>query len=152
MFVYVIYWFSPIPQEKSPSLTALCEDTTRTTLTCSDFNLRALQPDRRVESLLRFSSPEELDRFNQEARNSNRYGELFGLYPPMDEVQPCLTLNTVLNVKRCSLQNTFDLVKCCLQSALVCPVQEDAVAIRPIPDCPKEHFGQRILVRCQTIK
>uniref|UniRef100_A0A672S0S3 Dedicator of cytokinesis 8 n=1 Tax=Sinocyclocheilus grahami TaxID=75366 RepID=A0A672S0S3_SINGR len=100
-------------QEKSPSLPALCDDTTRTTLTCSDFNLRALQPDRRVESLLRFSSPEELDRFNLEARNSNRYGELFGLYPPIDEVQP---------------------------------------SIRPIPDCPKEHFGQRILVRCQTIK
>uniref|UniRef100_A0A671PLG4 Dedicator of cytokinesis protein 8-like n=1 Tax=Sinocyclocheilus anshuiensis TaxID=1608454 RepID=A0A671PLG4_9TELE len=100
--------------EKSPSLPALCDDTTRTTLTCSDFNLRALQPDHRVESLLRFSSPEELDRFNLEARNSNRYGELFGLYPPIDE--------------------------------------EDAVAIRPIPDCPKEHFGQRILVRCQTIK
>uniref|UniRef100_A0A8C2KJK9 Dedicator of cytokinesis 8 n=1 Tax=Cyprinus carpio TaxID=7962 RepID=A0A8C2KJK9_CYPCA len=99
--------------EKSPSLPALCDDTTRTTLTCSDFNLRALQPDRRVESLLRFSSPEELDRFNQEARNSNRYGELFGLYPPIDEVQ---------------------------------------LSIRPIPDCPKEHFGQRILVRCQTIK
>uniref|UniRef100_A0A673MIM0 Dedicator of cytokinesis protein 8-like n=1 Tax=Sinocyclocheilus rhinocerous TaxID=307959 RepID=A0A673MIM0_9TELE len=100
-------------QEKSPSLPALCDDTTRTTLTCSDFNLRVLQPDRRVESLLRFSSPEELDRFNLEARNSNRYGELFGLYPPIDEVQP---------------------------------------SIRPIPDCPKEHFGQRILVRCQTIK
>ncbi|XP_016147282.1 dedicator of cytokinesis protein 8-like [Sinocyclocheilus grahami] len=100
--------------EKSPSLAELCDDTTRTTLTCSDFNLRALQPDRRVENLLRFSSPEELDRFNLEARNSNRYGELFGLYPPIDE--------------------------------------EDAVAIRPIPDCPKEHFGQRILVRCQTIK
>lgn len=83
--------FSHIPQEKSPSLPALCDDTTRTTLTSSDFNLRALQPDRRVESLLRFSSPEELDRFNQETRNSNRYGELFGLYPPIDEVQPCLT-------------------------------------------------------------
>uniref|UniRef100_A0A673GH40 Dedicator of cytokinesis protein 8-like n=1 Tax=Sinocyclocheilus rhinocerous TaxID=307959 RepID=A0A673GH40_9TELE len=95
--------------EKSLSLAELCDDTTRTTLTCSDFNLRALQPDRRVENLLRFSSPEELDRFNLEARNSNRYGELFGLYPPIDE---------------------------------------DAVAIRPIPDCPKEHFGQRILVKC----
>uniref|UniRef100_A0A671PHY5 Dedicator of cytokinesis protein 8-like n=1 Tax=Sinocyclocheilus anshuiensis TaxID=1608454 RepID=A0A671PHY5_9TELE len=110
---YVCNMFSPVPQEKSPSLPALCDDTTRTTLTCSDFNLRALQPDHRVESLLRFSSPEELDRFNLEARNSNRYGELFGLYPPIDEVQP---------------------------------------SIRPIPDCPKEHFGQRILVRCQTIK
>uniref|UniRef100_A0A671L4A2 Dedicator of cytokinesis 8 n=1 Tax=Sinocyclocheilus anshuiensis TaxID=1608454 RepID=A0A671L4A2_9TELE len=108
--------FQPDKQEqleKSPSLAELCDDTTRTTLTCSDFNLRALQPDCRVENLLRFSSPEELDRFNLEARNSNRYGELFGLYPPIDE---------------------------------------DAVAIRPIPDCPKEHFGQRILVRCQTIK
>uniref|UniRef100_A0A8C1V0A3 Dedicator of cytokinesis 8 n=1 Tax=Cyprinus carpio TaxID=7962 RepID=A0A8C1V0A3_CYPCA len=96
--------------EKSPSLAELCDDTARTTLTSSDFNLRALQPDRRVENLLRFSSPEELDRFNLEARSSNRYGELFGLYPPTDE--------------------------------------DDAVAIRPIPDCPKEHFGQRILVKC----
>uniref|UniRef100_A0A8C2KS48 Dedicator of cytokinesis 8 n=1 Tax=Cyprinus carpio TaxID=7962 RepID=A0A8C2KS48_CYPCA len=104
----------PDKQEQSPSLAELCDDTARTTLTSSDFNLRALQPDRRVENLLRFSSPEELDRFNLEARSSNRYGELFGLYPPTDE--------------------------------------EDAVAIRPIPDCPKEHFGQRILVRCQAIK
>uniref|UniRef100_A0A673MMK1 Dedicator of cytokinesis protein 8-like n=1 Tax=Sinocyclocheilus rhinocerous TaxID=307959 RepID=A0A673MMK1_9TELE len=102
------------PDNQDVTQGPLCDDTTRTTLTCSDFNLRVLQPDRRVESLLRFSSPEELDRFNLEARNSNRYGELFGLYPPIDE--------------------------------------EDAVAIRPIPDCPKEHFGQRILVRCQTIK
>ncbi|KAA0713928.1 Dedicator of cytokinesis protein 8 [Triplophysa tibetana] len=100
--------------EKSPSLTALCDDASRTTLTCSDFNLRLLQPDHRVEGLLRFSNPEELDRFNQESRQSNRHGEVFGLYPPMDE--------------------------------------EDAVAIRPIPDCPKEHFGQRILVRCHSIK
>lgn len=30
--------------------------------------------------------------------------------------------------------------------------QEDAVEIRPIPDCPKEHIGDRILVRCQAIK
>uniref|UniRef100_A0A671L6F9 Dedicator of cytokinesis 8 n=1 Tax=Sinocyclocheilus anshuiensis TaxID=1608454 RepID=A0A671L6F9_9TELE len=105
---------SDFQPDKQEQLVKLCDDTTRTTLTCSDFNLRALQPDCRVENLLRFSSPEELDRFNLEARNSNRYGELFGLYPPIDE--------------------------------------EDAVAIRPIPDCPKEHFGQRILVRCQTIK
>ncbi|XP_051508560.1 dedicator of cytokinesis protein 8-like isoform X2 [Myxocyprinus asiaticus] len=104
----------PEQPEKSLSMTALCDDTARTTLTSSDFNLRALQPDRRVENLLRFSNPEELDRFNQESRHSYRHSELFGLYPPIDE--------------------------------------EDAVAIRPIPDCPREHFGQRILVRCQTIK
>ncbi|XP_057213628.1 dedicator of cytokinesis protein 8 isoform X2 [Triplophysa rosa] len=100
--------------EKSPSLTALCDDASRTTLTCSDFNLRLLQPDCRVDSLLRFSNPEELDRFNQESRQSNRHGEVFSLYPPIDE--------------------------------------EDAVAIRPIPDCPREHFGQRILVRCHSMK
>lgn len=30
--------------------------------------------------------------------------------------------------------------------------QEDAVEIRPIPDCPKEHIGERILIRCQALK
>lgn len=30
--------------------------------------------------------------------------------------------------------------------------QDDAVEIRPIPDCPKEHIGDRILIRCQAIK
>uniref|UniRef100_A0A8C2ZUK8 Dedicator of cytokinesis 8 n=1 Tax=Cyclopterus lumpus TaxID=8103 RepID=A0A8C2ZUK8_CYCLU len=29
---------------------------------------------------------------------------------------------------------------------------EDAVEIRPIPDCPKEHTGDRIQIRCQAIK
>uniref|UniRef100_A0A3Q1EPX0 Dedicator of cytokinesis 8 n=1 Tax=Acanthochromis polyacanthus TaxID=80966 RepID=A0A3Q1EPX0_9TELE len=98
---------------KSPTLTTLTDDSGRT-LTSSDFNLRCLTPDQRVEGLLAFSSPEELDRFNQESRQGNRHPELFALYPPADE--------------------------------------EDAVEIRPIPDCPKEHIGERILVRCQTIK
>uniref|UniRef100_A0A8C8STH9 Dedicator of cytokinesis 8 n=1 Tax=Pelusios castaneus TaxID=367368 RepID=A0A8C8STH9_9SAUR len=30
--------------------------------------------------------------------------------------------------------------------------EEDAVEIRPIPDCPKEHLGNRILVKLQTLK
>uniref|UniRef100_A0A4W5KBC6 Dedicator of cytokinesis 8 n=1 Tax=Hucho hucho TaxID=62062 RepID=A0A4W5KBC6_9TELE len=30
--------------------------------------------------------------------------------------------------------------------------QDDAVEIRPIPDCPKEHIGDRIIIRCQAIK
>ncbi|KAI1900071.1 hypothetical protein AGOR_G00046260 [Albula goreensis] len=98
---------------KSPSLVALCDESGRT-LTSTDFDLRGLQPDARVESLLRFSNPEELDRFNQEARQSARHPELFALYPPADE--------------------------------------EDAVEIRSIPDCPKEHIGHRILLRVQTIK
>uniref|UniRef100_H3DJQ4 Dedicator of cytokinesis 8 n=1 Tax=Tetraodon nigroviridis TaxID=99883 RepID=H3DJQ4_TETNG len=36
----------------------------------------------------------------------------------------------------------------------LCPQaeEEDAVEIRPIPDCPKEHMGDRILIRCHTIK
>uniref|UniRef100_A0A8C6PPJ1 Dedicator of cytokinesis 8 n=1 Tax=Nothobranchius furzeri TaxID=105023 RepID=A0A8C6PPJ1_NOTFU len=32
------------------------------------------------------------------------------------------------------------------------PDEDDAVEIRPIPDCPKEHTGERILMRCQAIK
>ncbi|XP_063752752.1 LOW QUALITY PROTEIN: dedicator of cytokinesis protein 8 [Eleginops maclovinus] len=98
---------------KSPTLAGLSDDSGRT-LTSSDFNLRCLTPDQRVEGLLAFSSHDELDRFNQEARHSNRHPELFALYPPADE--------------------------------------EDAVEIRPIPDCPKEHTGDRIMIRCQAIK
>ncbi|XP_063042281.1 dedicator of cytokinesis protein 8 [Engraulis encrasicolus] len=102
------------PAVRSPSLAALCDESSRTTLTSADFNLRALQPDARVDSLLRFSNPEDLDRFNQEARNSQRHPELFALYPPADE--------------------------------------DDAVEIRPKPECPREHIGHRIYVRCQAIK
>ncbi|KAL3062786.1 hypothetical protein OYC64_002564 [Pagothenia borchgrevinki] len=98
---------------KSPTLAGLSDDSGRT-LTSSDFNLRCLTPGQRVEGLLAFSSHEELDRFNQEARQSNRHPELFALYPPADE--------------------------------------EDAVEIRPLPDCPKEHTGDRIMIRCQAIK
>nr|XP_046243653.1 dedicator of cytokinesis protein 8 isoform X2 [Scatophagus argus] len=98
---------------KSPILAGLSDDSGRT-LTSSDFNLRCLTPDQRVEGLLAFSSHEELDRFNQEARQGNRHPELFALCPPFDE--------------------------------------EEAVEIRPLPDCPKEHIGDRILIRCQTIK
>uniref|UniRef100_A0AAQ5XFJ3 Dedicator of cytokinesis 8 n=1 Tax=Amphiprion ocellaris TaxID=80972 RepID=A0AAQ5XFJ3_AMPOC len=77
----------PENQEKpSPTLTTLTDDSGRT-LTSSDFNLRCLTPDQRVEGLLAFSSHEELDRFNQESRQGNRHPELFALYPPADEVR-----------------------------------------------------------------
>uniref|UniRef100_A0A3P9MNW4 Dedicator of cytokinesis 8 n=1 Tax=Oryzias latipes TaxID=8090 RepID=A0A3P9MNW4_ORYLA len=98
---------------KSPTLEGLTDDSGRT-LTSSDFNLRCLAPDQRLEELMAFSSPDELDRLNQQERNKNRHPELFALYPPPDE--------------------------------------EDSVEIRPIPDCPKEHVGERILIRCQSIK
>ncbi|XP_041104640.1 dedicator of cytokinesis protein 8-like isoform X1 [Polyodon spathula] len=100
-------------QVKSQKLPVLC-DSGRPTLTSIDFDLRGLQPDSRVETLLRFSSPEDLDRQNGEARKAGRLPELFALYPPADE--------------------------------------EDAVEIRPVPDCPKEHIGHRIQIRCQVIK
>ncbi|KAL6458828.1 hypothetical protein MHYP_G00323000 [Metynnis hypsauchen] len=100
---------------KSPSLAVLCDDdSTRSTITSSDFDLRGLQPDPRLDSLLRFNNPEDLDRFNLDARLGNRQPEIFALYPPPDE--------------------------------------EDVVEIRPIPECPREHMGHRILVRCQTFK
>uniref|UniRef100_A0A4W6CA09 Dedicator of cytokinesis 8 n=1 Tax=Lates calcarifer TaxID=8187 RepID=A0A4W6CA09_LATCA len=73
-------------EKPSPTMDGLNDDSGRT-LTSSDFNLRCLTPDQRVEGLLAFSSHEELDRFNQEARQGNRHPELFALYPPADEVR-----------------------------------------------------------------
>uniref|UniRef100_A0A8D0GRX6 Dedicator of cytokinesis C/D N-terminal domain-containing protein n=1 Tax=Sphenodon punctatus TaxID=8508 RepID=A0A8D0GRX6_SPHPU len=86
----------------------------RTTLTSSDFDLRSLQPDPRLENLLRHVSAENFERQNEEARRTNRPTELFALYPNIDE--------------------------------------EDAVEIRPVPECPKEHLGNRILVKLQALK
>lgn len=73
---------------KSPSLAVLCDDdeNARSTLTSSDFDLRGLQPDPRLDNLLQFSNAEDLDRFNHDARHNNRHPELFALYPPPDEV------------------------------------------------------------------
>ncbi|NXU09160.1 DOCK8 protein, partial [Pardalotus punctatus] len=86
----------------------------RTTPACSDLELRSLQPDPRLEQLLRHVSAEEFERLNEEARRTNRHPELLALYPSVDE--------------------------------------EDAVEIRPVPDRPKEHLGNRILVKLQTLK
>ncbi|NXG40960.1 DOCK8 protein, partial [Psilopogon haemacephalus] len=90
------------------------EEASRTTLATSDFDLRSLQPEPRLENLLRNISTEEFERQNEEARRTNRHAELLSLYPSVDE--------------------------------------EDAVEIRPVPDCPKEHLGHRILVKLQTLK
>uniref|UniRef100_A0A8V5GB65 Uncharacterized protein n=1 Tax=Melopsittacus undulatus TaxID=13146 RepID=A0A8V5GB65_MELUD len=92
----------------------LPEETSRTTLATSDFDLRSLQPDPRLENLLRHVSAEEFERQNEEARRTNRHAELLALYPAVDE--------------------------------------EDAVEIRPVPGRPKEHLGNRILVKLQTLK
>lgn len=73
-------------QAKLPPPAVISDDSGRT-LTSSDFDLRVLQPDVRVEGLLRFSNPDDLDRHNQEARQANRHPELFALYPPADEVR-----------------------------------------------------------------
>uniref|UniRef100_A0A671TYQ6 Dedicator of cytokinesis 8 n=1 Tax=Sparus aurata TaxID=8175 RepID=A0A671TYQ6_SPAAU len=84
---YIQPWLcSRLDPVKSPTLADLSDDSGRT-LTSSDFDLRCLTPDQRVEGLLAWSSHEELDRFNQEARQGNRHPELFALYPPADEVR-----------------------------------------------------------------
>uniref|UniRef100_A0A8B9CKQ3 Dedicator of cytokinesis 8 n=1 Tax=Anser brachyrhynchus TaxID=132585 RepID=A0A8B9CKQ3_9AVES len=92
----------------------LHEDTSRTAPASCDFDLRSLQPDPRLENLLRHVSAEEFERQNEEARRTNRHAELLALYPSVDE--------------------------------------EDAVEIRPVPDRPKEHLGNRILVKLQSLK
>uniref|UniRef100_A0A8B9GCI5 Dedicator of cytokinesis 8 n=1 Tax=Amazona collaria TaxID=241587 RepID=A0A8B9GCI5_9PSIT len=60
-------------------------ETSRTTLATSDFDLRSLQPDPRLENLLRHVSTEEFERQNEEARRTNRHAELLALYPAVDE-------------------------------------------------------------------
>uniref|UniRef100_A0A663FIQ5 Dedicator of cytokinesis 8 n=1 Tax=Aquila chrysaetos chrysaetos TaxID=223781 RepID=A0A663FIQ5_AQUCH len=92
---------------------ALPEEASRTTLASSDFDLRSLQPDPRLENLLRHVSAEEFERQNEEARRTNRHAELLALYPSVDEVSS---------------------------------------EIRPVPDRPNEHLGNRILVKLQTLK
>ncbi|XP_008101523.2 dedicator of cytokinesis protein 8 isoform X1 [Anolis carolinensis] len=95
-------------------LKVLCDESNRATLTSGDFDLRSLQPDPHLPSLLQPVSAENLKRQNEEARQSNRPTELFALYPSIDE--------------------------------------EDAVEIRPVPECPKEYLGNRLLVKIQTLK
>lgn len=46
----------------------------------------------------------------------------------------------------------FDFLKHSLKTFSAIVFQEDAVEMRPTPDCPKEHSGDRILIRCQAIK
>uniref|UniRef100_A0A8B9GGN9 Dedicator of cytokinesis 8 n=1 Tax=Amazona collaria TaxID=241587 RepID=A0A8B9GGN9_9PSIT len=62
-----------------------CFPQTKTTLATSDFDLRSLQPDPRLENLLRHVSTEEFERQNEEARRTNRHAELLALYPAVDE-------------------------------------------------------------------
>ncbi|NWW06375.1 DOCK8 protein, partial [Oreocharis arfaki] len=93
---------------------AVPEEASRAGPACSDPELRSLQPDPRLEQLLRHLSAQEFERLNEEARRTNRPPELLALYPAVDE--------------------------------------EDAVEIRPVPDRPKEHLGNRILVKLQTLK
>lgn len=65
---------------------ALPEEASRPSLGCSDLELRSLQPDPRLEQLLRHVSAEEFERLNEEARRTNRHPELLALYPSVDEV------------------------------------------------------------------
>ncbi|OXB80791.1 UNVERIFIED_CONTAM: hypothetical protein H355_010557 [Colinus virginianus] len=68
----------------------LPEDTSRTAPASSDFDLRSLQPDPRLENLLRHVSAEEFERQNEEARRTNRHAELLALYPSVDEIEKVL--------------------------------------------------------------
>uniref|UniRef100_A0A8B9GGV1 Dedicator of cytokinesis 8 n=1 Tax=Amazona collaria TaxID=241587 RepID=A0A8B9GGV1_9PSIT len=72
-------------QARPQQAQAIPEETSRTTLATSDFDLRSLQPDPRLENLLRHVSTEEFERQNEEARRTNRHAELLALYPAVDE-------------------------------------------------------------------
>uniref|UniRef100_A0A452R7Q9 Dedicator of cytokinesis 8 n=1 Tax=Ursus americanus TaxID=9643 RepID=A0A452R7Q9_URSAM len=100
-------------QARPRHLNVLCDVSGKVPLTACGFDLRSLQPDQRLENLLRQVSAEDFEKQNEEARRTNRHAELFALYPSVDE---------------------------------------DAVEIRPVPECPKEHLGNRILVKVLTLK
>ncbi|XP_033093064.1 dedicator of cytokinesis protein 8 isoform X3 [Trachypithecus francoisi] len=104
----------PAAQTGPRHLNVLCDVSGKGPVTACDFDLRSLQPDKRLENLLQQVSAEDFEKQNEEARRTNRQAELFALYPSVDE--------------------------------------EDAVEIRPVPECPKEHLGNRILVKLLTLK
>ncbi|XP_024108328.3 dedicator of cytokinesis protein 8 isoform X1 [Pongo abelii] len=104
----------PAAQAGPCHLNVLCDVSGKGPITACDFDLRSLQPDKRLENLLQQVSAEDFEKQNEEARRTNRQAELFALYPSVDE--------------------------------------EDAVEIRPVPECPKEHLGNRILVKLLTLK
>uniref|UniRef100_A0A8C9MLF3 Dedicator of cytokinesis 8 n=1 Tax=Serinus canaria TaxID=9135 RepID=A0A8C9MLF3_SERCA len=93
---------------------AVPEEASRTSAACSDPELRSLQPDPRLEHLLRHASAEEFERLNEEARRTNRHPELLSLYPSVDEVsrRPAVLLPIRLqyrSVSCVSFPNRFDI-------------------------------------------
>uniref|UniRef100_A0A8B9GF53 Dedicator of cytokinesis 8 n=1 Tax=Amazona collaria TaxID=241587 RepID=A0A8B9GF53_9PSIT len=86
-------------QARPQQAQAIPEETSRTTLATSDFDLRSLQPDPRLENLLRHVSTEEFERQNEEARRTNRHAELLALYPAVDEVSSQAGCPGMLEVK-----------------------------------------------------
>uniref|UniRef100_A0A7N8XLU8 Dedicator of cytokinesis 8 n=1 Tax=Mastacembelus armatus TaxID=205130 RepID=A0A7N8XLU8_9TELE len=93
----------------SPTLAGLSDDSGRT-LTSSDFNLRSLTPDQRVEGLLAFNSHEELDRLNQEARQGNRHPKLFALFEiDIEPIFATMALYDLKEKKKISENFYFDL-------------------------------------------
>ncbi|NWR21590.1 DOCK8 protein, partial [Emberiza fucata] len=68
-----------------PHVPAVPEEASRPSAACSDPELRSLQPDPRLEHLLRLASAEEFERLNEEARRTNRHPELLSLYRAVDE-------------------------------------------------------------------
>ncbi|XP_040842271.1 dedicator of cytokinesis protein 6 isoform X2 [Ochotona curzoniae] len=78
------------------------------------FDLRNLEADSLLPSLLEREAPEEVDRRNEALRRQHRPPALLTLYPAPDEDEA---------VERCSR-----------------------------PETPREHFGQRLLVKCLSLK
>uniref|UniRef100_A0A2K6DVE6 Dedicator of cytokinesis 8 n=1 Tax=Macaca nemestrina TaxID=9545 RepID=A0A2K6DVE6_MACNE len=76
----------PTAQAGPRHLNVLCDVSGKGPVTACDFDLRSLQPDKRLENLLEQVSAEDFEKQNEEARRTNRQAELFALYPSVDEV------------------------------------------------------------------
>uniref|UniRef100_A0A2K6P7R8 Dedicator of cytokinesis 8 n=1 Tax=Rhinopithecus roxellana TaxID=61622 RepID=A0A2K6P7R8_RHIRO len=73
-------------------LNVLCDVSGKGPVTACDFDLRSLQPDKRLENLLQQVSAEDFEKQNEEARRTNRQAELFALYPSVDEVGAAVSI------------------------------------------------------------
>lgn len=145
------------------------DDTPRGSWACSIFDLKNSLPDVLLPHLLDRAPNEEIDRHNEDQRKCNRNRELFALYPALDEVEfsrynralPTFSLFLLIKLISKPLQslkmNTYVYTVAKLSSFIhfdvICfYVQEEPIERHCVPEVPKEHFGQRLLVKCLSLK
>ncbi|ETE63591.1 Dedicator of cytokinesis protein 7, partial [Ophiophagus hannah] len=139
------------------------EDMPRGSWTSSIFDLKNSAADFLLRSLLVHTAIEETDRSNEELRKKNRHREILALYSAPDEVSgdteiPFGLLWKLVGYSRWEPHEPTNAHSFVLwltigsMTYVTLTSQEEAVERCSIPDIPKEQFGQRILVKCLSLK